>query len=448
MFPKLFLNGLFGVGHFLLVLSWGSLNAQQQSAVGPSAVGQPPATVGQEVTTPLNGVPTTTGIPTIPSIENRQPPRSSSEPPKPLSNFSLPNTAGQQWVEYDIRAYTKTVKNQERPQQALVDWILRETGTDTWFGETAGALTADKNTLRVYHTPAIQQKVAQLCERFVNGVSEPQVFGLRIIQIGNPQWRAKAFGMMRSIPSTSTGVQAWLMPKENGAILLSQLRERNDARELQAVDIPLFNGQLQALEQLRSRNYLKEYVRNPTAAYPPWTPVSSEVKEGFRLQVSPLMSLDNRTADLMLKCEIDQVERLSQVRIDLPMGAAQTQYTNIEVPQIVSWRLQERISWPTDQILMLSCGIVAAPNGSSDNSLMTNPPSFLGLNRVIPTVGSRSDALLWLEYRGPLSTQIGIGSPPATQTSSLVLSGSQTPAGGNPQGPNAPASGSVSRGRY
>ncbi len=51
--------------------------------------------------------------------------------------------------------------------------------------------------------------------------------------------------------------------QENGAILLAQLRERSDAKEIQALEIPLYNGQLQALEQLRSRNYLKEYTRIP-----------------------------------------------------------------------------------------------------------------------------------------------------------------------------------------
>jgi hypothetical protein len=357
------------------------------------------------------------------------------EAPRAVNDVKLPNNAGQQWVEYDIRAYTQTIKNSERPQQTIIDWILRETGTDSWFGETMGILTADKNTLRVYHTASMQKKVAQLYERFVNGVAEPQVYGLRIIQISNPQWRSRAFGLMRSTPSSSPGVQAWLMPKENGAILLAQLRERNDAKELQAVEVPLYNGQLQALEQLRSRNYLKEYVRNPTAAFPPFTPVSEEIKEGFRLQFSSLMNLDNRSADLMLKCEIDQVERLNQVRIDLPVGPTQTQQTSIEVPQIVSWRLQERIVWPTDQILLLSCGIVAASNPQTENTLLNNPPTLFGLNRVIPALGQRTDALLWLEYRGPLSTQI---SQPATA--------STTPSTSNV--PTTSSTNVLSRGRY
>ena len=369
--------------------------------------------------------------PVIPSLESPSRNTSAVEP-RALGNFQLPQNAGQQWVEYDLRPYTNTLKNVERPQQAVIDWIIRETGTDVWFNEPVGILTADKATLRVYHTASMQKRVAQIYERFVNGVSEPQVFGLRMLTVSNPQWRSRAIGLMRSVPSQSAGVQAWLMPKENGAIFLSQLRERGDARELQAAEIPLYNGQLQHLEQLRSRNYLKEYARNTSSPFPPYTPVSDTIQEGFRLQISSLMNLDGKSADLMLKCEIDQVERLNPVKIDLAMGPNQSQSVQIEVPQLVSWRLQERFQWPTNQVLLLSCGVVAAPGGPVDNSLAGNPPTLLGLNRILPTVGQRTDALLWVEYKGPISSQ-------------LVPSGPIAPASGTA---SVPANVSISRGRY
>ncbi len=54
-------------------------------------------------------------------------------------------------MEYDLRPYTQALKNVDRPQQAVIDWILRDTGTDVWFSEPTGILTADRTTLRVYH---------------------------------------------------------------------------------------------------------------------------------------------------------------------------------------------------------------------------------------------------------------------------------------------------------
>lgn len=381
---------------------------------------------------PETSPPSTAASPLIPSLESPGSVRPSASP-KALQDFALPRNAGQQWVEYDIRPFTKNVKGIDKPQQWLVDWILRETGSDAWFQEPFGVLNSDKETLRVYHTPEMQKKVAAIYEKFVNGTSEPQIFGLRIITISNPNWRSRAFGLMRSVPSDSAGVSAWLMPKENGAIFLAQLRERSDARELQAVEIPLYNGQLQHMEQLRSRNYLKEFVRNPAVAFPPYQPVTDEIREGFKLQVSPLLSLDGRSADLLLQCEIDQVERLNPVKIDLPLSPNQVQSVQIEVPQVVSWRLRERFVWPTDQVLLLSCGVVATPSGPVDNTLVGNPPTLFGLNRIIPPVGQRNDALLWIEYKGTASNHLSAPAPTG-----------QTPQGTNPQ----QASNPLSRGRY
>lgn len=405
-------------------------NSEQSSNVGQIPNTGTSSKVGQSSNTVQGSVSSSNPIdasPVIPSLQNNQTPAGSYQP-KPVGEYALPKNAGQTWMEYDIRPYTQMIKNSDRPQQTIIDWILRETGTDAWFTEPMGILTADRNTLRVYHHATMQKTVSQIYERFVNGVSEPQVFGMRLITISNPHWRSQAIPLMRSAPSKSPGVQAWLMPKENGAIFLSQLRERSDAKELQAFEIPLHNGQLQHLEQVRSRNYLKEFVRNTNSPFPPYTPLSDEIKEGYRLQISPLMSLDGKSADLLLKCEIDQVERLNQVRLDLPVAPNQTQPAQLEVPQIVSWRLQERFQWPTNQVLLLSCGVVATPTGPVENTLFSNPPSLFGINRVIATTGQRADALLWIEYKGSVANT--------------------TPTNSSGNTPNAASNNAISRGRY
>ena len=387
-----------------------------------------------------DAVPGTNGsaTPSVPSIESmaaKDANNARNNAPKPIGRMELPTANGQQWVEYDIRPYTQNLKNVERPQQVIIDWILRETGTDVWFNEPMGILNADRSTLRVYHNPDMQKKVAQVYEKFVNGLTEPQVYGLRLITVGNPNWRTKLTGLMRSVPVETPGVQAWLMPKENAAIFMAQLRTRIDVREVQAADIAMVNGQSQSLEQLRSRNYLREYQSNKTSAWPPYTPVSDEIQEGYKLQVSPLMSLDGRTVDLMLKCEIDQVERLNNVAIDLQIPMSQPQSVQIDVPQVVSWRLHERFRWPSDQVLLLSCGVVAAPVGQVNNTLLSgNPPTLFGLNRILPAPsGQRTDALFLIEYRGPASTQLN---------PTLAV-----PTGPAPSPTNS-ASANVSRGRY
>ncbi len=120
-------------------------------STGPSIQSPPPATPALQNPPPAS-----------PSLDNRQPSRPTVLAPKLVPDVKLPTNAGQYWVEYDIRAYTDTVKNMERPQQVLIDWILRETGTDSWFGEVTGVITADKSTLRVYHTQSMHTRIAQL----------------------------------------------------------------------------------------------------------------------------------------------------------------------------------------------------------------------------------------------------------------------------------------------
>ena len=203
----------------------------------------------------------------VPSIESKPP---AGGP----SNAALPNDAGQFWKTYDLKPYTRELKSVDRPQQAIVDWILRETGTDVWFTDPFGVLNADRNTLRVYHNKPMQEVVSAIHEKFVNGTTETQAYGLRVMAVGNPNWRTRAQSLMRSVQAKSPGVHAYLLSKENSAILLSMLRSRGDFRELNAVDMVVHNGQSQVLEQVRGRNYVSDF-KAIQGTWPPYMPVNA-----------------------------------------------------------------------------------------------------------------------------------------------------------------------------
>jgi len=105
---------------------------------------------------------------------------------------SLPNEAGQVWREYDISSYTSKVTSVDNPQQAVLDWVLRETGNEMWFNEPLGILHATKSRLIVYHTPEIQSAVKDIVDRFVRTRGQLQSFNINLVTIGNPNWRAAA----------------------------------------------------------------------------------------------------------------------------------------------------------------------------------------------------------------------------------------------------------------
>ena len=345
---------------------------------------------------------------------------------------ALPTDAGQYWEEYDLRPYTRELSSIDRPQQAIIDWILRETGTDPWFTDPFGFVNADREKLRVYHNQQMQQIVRDIYERFVNGTTSPQLYGLRLMAVGNPNWRTRSHALMRSVRSQSPGVQAYLVSKENSAILMALLRGRTDFKELSAVDMVVHNGQAQVLEQLRGRNFTEDF--QPAAGtWPPYMPSTGEIKEGYRLQLSPLLSVDRQTVDLVVKCNIDQVERLANVNLDLPLQTGQMYTAQINVPQVASWRLHERFRWSANEVLLLSCGVVAAPMGTPNASLLGQGTSLLGLDRILSPTGDRADALLMIEYRGDAQGRIPTLGSPTVGGSSATATGTANP---------------LSRGRY
>jgi hypothetical protein len=96
--------------------------------------------------------------------------------------------------------------------------------------------------------------------------------------------------------------------------------------------------------------------------------------------------------EVAVNCTVDQIEKRTNVSVPVQDMAGLNQKVNLQIPQIVSWKLEERIRWPVDQVIVLSCGVVAMPD--SEN---VNRP----LGGLLEPNHSRADALLFIDYRGP-----------------------------------------------
>jgi hypothetical protein len=321
---------------------------------------------------------------------------------------------GTEEQSYPIRDYTGYLQQHPAPEQAIVDWILRDTGTDAWFTAPYGHLWASRDELRVKHTPAMQQVVKEVVDRFVLGPTEKQNLSLRLITVGNPNWRSNAHALMRHVNVQSPGVQAWLVSKENVAVLLSMLRKRMDFREVQSVELPIHNGQKELVGSMRGRNYVRAY-RQSAQGWPPYEPETGEVQEGYQMELSPLLTLDRQALDLVIRCNIDQVEELVPVDLDLPLPTGQMHRARVEVPQVVSWRLHERFRWPVDQVLVLSCGVIAAPQRPDGAA------PLISVERLLGNTPGRADALLLVEFRGR-ATEAQLTTPPQVATGPVTVS--------------------------
>lgn len=305
---------------------------------------------------------------------------------------TLPNDAGQVWREYDITPYTLRVTSTSRPEQAIVDWILRETGYEAWHSDPVGVLSANGRTLRVYHTPQMQDTVSEIVDRFVNTQAETQGFSLRVVTLGSPSWRAKMEHLLRPVPVQSQGVQAWLLSKEDAAMMVAELQKRTDFREHSSPQLLVQNGQSTVVSATRPRNYIKDVTLKPEI-WPGFQPEMGQISEGYNLEFKPLISLDGKSIDAVVKCNIDQLEKLVQVMLDVPTPAAPRQRTEIQVPQANSIHFAEKFHWPTDMVLVIGFGMSPTPTPTEPTAVK------------IPLVsqGDHADLLVLIENKGPVA---------------------------------------------
>lgn len=306
------------------------------------------------------------------------------------SEETLPNRHGQVWRKYDIRPYTQKLSDHEHPEQAIIDWILRETGTDHWFREPLGLLSASRNTLSVYHTPATHAVVSKIVDRFVLNKSEAQVLGVCLATVSSPNWRTKSQHLMRPVTVHTPGAEAWLISKENASLMLADLRKRSDYREHNSPNVIIHNGQTRDIQRYRPRSFIRGITTAGNGTSPQKR--TGTVDEGYLLQVSPLFSTDGRSVDVDIRCRVRQVERLVPVMVESPRGTTGPTRLQIQVPQMSQWSLKERFHWANDQLLLISCGVVATPEW--DRAFTLGMPNPFGSAPV------RANALIFIECRG------------------------------------------------
>lgn len=354
----------------------------------------------QAARTSSNSVAVPPGAATGPSGQQSSAGAASATPRAPITRVttgtgSLPNEHGQLYREYDISPYTLRVTTTKRPEQAIVDWILRETGYETWHAEPLAILSAGPRVLRVYHTPQVQAVVAEIVDRFNSSEAETQAFSLRVITLDNPNWRVRVQRLLNPVTVQTPGVQAWLLEKEAAALVLAELRRRSDYREHHSPQLLVHNGQPTVVAATRGRNYIRNIKLRPDA-WPGFEPETGIVDEGFSLEFTPLVGLDGKTVDATIRCDVDQVERVVPVMLDVPTVAAPRQRTRVEVPQVAQFRFHERFRWPIDRVLMIELGMVAVPVPTDGKSLVA------GLPLPISNGPARADLLLVIEGRGKL----------------------------------------------
>jgi len=312
------------------------------------------------------------------------PPATAVTPTSWIDGNPLPDEGGQLLKTYDISPFVEEAG--PGSQKLVVDWVLQDTGYATWHGEVVASLSADASKLTCYHTEAVQQRVAAVVERFVTDAKAPHRFAIRVLGLKSPSWRADAAPSMVPLPTSTPGVQAWMMPRETAAVLVASLRSRSDCREVPTGRVLAANGQPAAISGGRRRPYVRDIAASPNA-WPGWQQLSGACDEGLSVDVQPLVADGGAAVEAIVRCRIDQLERLTPVVVDVP--AATQGRVQIEVPQAAAVRVGERFRWPASHTLLVGLGIVPWPV----------PEPSAGSPALLPSTARRMDVVVVVEPR-------------------------------------------------
>lgn len=267
----------------------------------------------------------------------------------------LPADAGQTFASHDISPWVR----QAGPgsEKYIIDWVLQETGYAAWHGAVPASLSADESRLRVFHQPEMQQRVEEIVARFTTAADTPHRFAVRVMGVGTPSWRNDALSLLHAVPAATPGVQAWILSREEAATLLAMLRRRGDCAELPTGVVQAANGLPAVLAGGVKRPYIQEI--QPMPAAPGWQAFPAVCDEGISLDVQPLLSRDGSAVEAVVRCRIDQVERMAAVPVTLP--TPDRRRAQIQVPQVSAVRIGERFRWPSNQVLVVGLGLVPWP---------------------------------------------------------------------------------------
>ena len=277
---------------------------------------------------------------------------------------SLPQEHGQIWREYDITPFTQGrtfPTGSPAPEQMLIDWILRQTGTNIWHTGPFSILKATPTKLYVYHTREIQLIVADIVDRFVNQQLWNEACSLRIVSISRPDWRSRGHVQMQPVPIATPGVQGWIMDRNNAQNLVSELSRRADFRELIPQQPFIAHGIQHNVAVTRQRQYLRDVQAN-SAALHGFAEDRVSIDEGIGLSITPLALLDGRNMAVTVKVDIIQVERMFTTTLEIATATNPRHRVQVESPQMAYFRLDEVVGFPRNRVLLLDLGTIPLPN--------------------------------------------------------------------------------------
>lgn len=300
----------------------------------------------------------------------------------------IPTDPGSVFRAFNISNYTALPHDATAPQDALIDWIFRRTGSRIWHGDRIALLCASRSQLRAYHSPRILRQVEEVVERFTNAQPSNVIrIRARFIAAADTRWRYAIASRFVPIAAGPQGQQVWSLTAEEAALVRTQMQVYQGFKLLLDQPRDLINGQTLSV----SREMDVEHISGPqrdSAVGLGFQPGTAKLKEGVFLKVSPLLTYEGDALDLALDLRANTVKSLVATRILTRREIGPSDMT-IDVPEVVETRLNQTIQgWKLGQTLIITCGI--------HPGILQTKSGFLNL-RIPGTVPTRTELIVTLD---------------------------------------------------
>lgn len=274
----------------------------------------------------------------------------------PPANFR--DQAGHAWRSFDIARYVGLAYSESNPnpENEIVKWIFRRTGSAIWHGEKIAVLSAGRAQLRAYHNPTVLKQVEQMVERFIDAETHVLTVRVRFMAAQDPRWRYSIFGRLNRVATGPHGQQVWSISREDANLVHTQLLVYPSFKPLADQTVKLVNGQTLTVDTREDLQYFAGAQRE-SAVGQGFQPSVNTLKEGVVLRFSPLLNFEGDLLDAAVDLEATTVRRLYRTRI-LTRRELGPNEMAIDVPEVMQTRLNQVVDrWQVGQTLLISAGI-------------------------------------------------------------------------------------------
>lgn len=280
-------------------------------------------------------------------------PRNADEAP-----VDFPAQPGHQWRTYPIDRYTRIAQGQNsNPQEAIVEWVFRRTGSSTWHGEKTAALSASRARVLAYHDPRTLEQVEEVVERFTNAVADLLSVRVQIVAAADPRWRYAVYQRLAFHEGGPAGQQIWTAKVEDAALVLSQMSTTQGFRLLADQEYKVINGQTLTVKATVAKDYTS-HLQRASASGLGFQPGNRQIQEGITLRLSPLLSFEGDKIELALDFKAGTIKKFHVTRVLAPREIGSNEMS-IDVPEVAETRINQTIpDWDLDRTLLVSAGVL------------------------------------------------------------------------------------------